>query len=226
MNFVDNKFRVPRIWSNQELKKFSEHFHGDVINVSGWKDFDKVNSFYKEYFINCRNYFVSNWSFSERGQENKLLDKEYLIDLESELSKDLIGKFEVVFNHTTLEHIFDIFKSFKNLCALSNDLVILVVPFLQEQHTNDDFEDYWRFTPQVIEKLFKKNNFHLAYINANDQDNSSIYIFAVACKDKSKNFDWIKKMKDNKIEFLNNFLIGKKIIKNNLFKKLYFKFKG
>ena len=76
MNFVDNKFRVPRIWSNQELKKFSEHFHGDVINVSGWKDFDKVNSFYKEYFINCRNYFVSNWSFSERGQENKWLDKE------------------------------------------------------------------------------------------------------------------------------------------------------
>ena len=93
-------------------------------------------------------------------------------------------------------------------------MVILVVPFLQEQHTNDDFKDYWRFTPQVIEKLFKKNNFHLAYINANDQDNSSIYIFAVACKDKSKNFDWIKKMKDNKIEFLNNFLIGKKIIKN------------
>ena len=156
MNIIDSKFREPRIWSNNELKKFSKKFYGNIINVSGWKDSDKVSSFYKNYFTNCTNYFISNWSYSERGQENKLSKNEYLIDLESDLKKELLGKFDVVFNHTTLEHIFDIFISFKNLCELSNDVVIVVVPFLQEQHTTSDFKDYWRFTPQTIKKLFEK----------------------------------------------------------------------
>ena len=226
MYFIDRKFIEPRILSNDELKKFSKKFYGNIINVSGWKDFDKVNSFYKDYFTNCTNYFTSNWSYSERGQENELSKNEYLIDLESDLKKELLGKFEVVFNHTTLEHIFDIYKSFKNLCGLSNDVVIIVVPFLQEQHTNNDFKDYWRFTPQTIKKLFEKNNFKLAYINANDQNNSSIYVFAIGCKENSKNINWIKKMSDNKLDVLDDFIIGKKIIKNSLFKKLYLKLKG
>ena len=226
MNFIDSKFREPRIWSNNELKKFSKKFYGNIINVSGWKDSDKVSSFYKNYFTNCTNYFISNWSYSERGQENKLSKNQYLIDLESDLKKELLGKFDVVFNHTTLEHIFDIYKSFRNLCELSNDVVIIVVPFLQEQHTTSDFKDYWRFTPQTIKKLFEKNNFKLAYINANDQNNSSIYVFAIGCKENSKNLNWIKKMNDNKLDVLDDYIIGKKIIKNNLIKKLYLKLKG
>ena len=211
MNIIDSKFREPRIWSNNELKKFSKKFYGNIINVSGWKESDKVSSFYKNYFTNCTNYFISNWSYSERGQENKLSKNEYLIDLESDLKKELLGKFDVVFNHTTLEHIFDIYKSFRNLCELSNDVVIIVVPFLQEQHTTSDFKDYWRFTPQTIKKLFEKNNFKLAYINANDQNNSSIYVFAIGCKENSKNLNWIKKMNDNKLDVLDDYIIGKKL---------------
>ena len=46
---IDNKFRKPRKWSNNELKKFSKNFYGNVINISGWKDSDKQNSFYKNY---------------------------------------------------------------------------------------------------------------------------------------------------------------------------------
>lgn len=226
MNFIDSKFREPRIWSNNELKKFSKNFYGNIINVSGWKDSDKLNSNYKDYFTNCKNYFISNWSFSERSQENDLLENEYLIDLESDLKQELIGKFDVVFNHTTLEHIFDIYKSFKNLCELSNDVVIIIVPFLQEQHTTLDFKDYWRFTPQVIKKLFEKNDFNLAYINANDQSESSIYVFAVGCKKNSKNLNWIKKIDNNKLDVLDNFIIGKKIIKNSFLKRIYFKLKG
>ena len=83
--------------------------------------------------------------------------------------------------------------------------------FLQEQHTTSDFKDYWRFTPQTIKKLFEKNNFKLAYINANDQNNSSIYVFAVGCKENSKNLNWIKKMNDNKLDALDDFIIGKKL---------------
>ena len=69
MKFIDNKFRKPRIRSNLELKKFSNNFNGKIINVSGWNDSDKVGSFYKNYFSNCEDYDISNWSFSERGQE-------------------------------------------------------------------------------------------------------------------------------------------------------------
>lgn len=223
---TDNKFRKPRKWSNNELKKFSKNFYGDVINISGWKDSDKQNSFYKNYFYNCKNYFISNWSFSERGQESNLLEHEYLIDLEKTLEEKFIRKFEVVFNHTTLEHVFDIYKAFQNLCAMSNDTVIIVLPFLQEQHTNSDFEDYWRVSPQAIKKMFERNNFNLAYINSNDDNNSSIYIFAVGCSKNSKNFDWIKNINENKLENLDKYLIGKKIIKNNFITKLYNKILG
>jgi len=190
--FVDNKFRKPRIWSNNELKKFSGALSGDVLNVSGWKDSDKENSFYKNYFSNCNSYSISNWSFSKRGQETTLKKNEYLIDLEKDLDEKLFGKFDVVFNHTTLEHTFDIFQSFKNLCNLSKDTIIIVLPFLQEQHTNSDFKDYWRISPQAINEMFERNNCKLAYINANDYKNSSIYIFAIGCVKTSKNINWIR----------------------------------
>ena len=186
MKFIDNKFRKPRVWSNLELKKFSNNFYGKIINVSGWNDSDKDGSFYKNYFSNCENYSISNWSFSERGQENKLGKDQYLIDLEDDLDNKLINKFEVVLNHTTLEHIFNINKAFQNLCKLSNDTVIIILPFMQEQHTTSDFKDYWRLTPQAVQKLFEKNNFKMAYVNANDDNNSSIYIFAVGCSNNSK----------------------------------------
>ena len=39
--FTDRKFKVPRYWSNEELKKFAHLFKGSVINVSAWKDVDK-----------------------------------------------------------------------------------------------------------------------------------------------------------------------------------------
>ncbi|MGE0793603.1 MAG: hypothetical protein AB7V77_05495, partial [Candidatus Woesearchaeota archaeon] len=59
----------------------------------------------------------------------------------------------------------------------------------------------------------------LIYLNYNDVKNSSIYIFAIGSKKKTK---WKKIINDknNKIKNLNNF-IGKNIIKNNI----YYKFK-
>jgi len=38
---IDNKFQVPRIWSNAELRKFAHLFSGSIVNVSGWIDKDK-----------------------------------------------------------------------------------------------------------------------------------------------------------------------------------------
>lgn len=218
MNFLlDKKFRIPRLWSNVELSKFSHKIHGSVLNVSGWKDSDKNGAVYKEYFPRASSYTVSNVLSQGKGFQG--VDNEIVIDLEKNLDKKIYKKFDVVFNHTTLEHIFNLDKAFKNLCALSKNLVIVVVPFIQEQHFDKDFGDYWRFTPLSIHKLFEKNHFKLRYINFNDQKKSSIYIFAVGSS-KNNNGYWINKIKDNKLQFIKNIKIGKKIIDNNICFKL------
>ena len=63
--------------------------------------------------------------------------------------------FDVVFNHTTLEHIYDIRKAVANLCAMSRDAVVLVVPFMQASHATDVTADYWRLTAQALRKLLE-----------------------------------------------------------------------
>lgn len=63
----DRKFRIPRIWSNRELKKFAKLFRGTVVNVSGWKDNDKEGANYREYFINASEYWITNYKSEARG---------------------------------------------------------------------------------------------------------------------------------------------------------------
>ena len=150
---IDRKFRVPRIWSNKELKKFSHLFKGNIVNVSGRNDEDKEGSVYKLYFPNASNYFITNYE-----EKKELVPKESIyLNLENKtINKKLISKFDVVFCHTVLEHVFDIFTSFKNLCLLSKDIVIIVVPYLQQIH-GKGYYDYWRFTPYTIKRLFEMN---------------------------------------------------------------------
>ena len=68
------------------------------------------------------------------GSNNKKLKSQYNLDLEKKLDKSLINKFDVVFNHTTLEHIYDVELAIKNLSLMTKDIVIVVVSFIQEQH--------------------------------------------------------------------------------------------
>lgn len=175
---IDKRFRVPRIWSNKELKKFSSLFNGDIVNVSAWTDVDKEGDYYKNYFKNAKSYSITNFDKDKRGWQG--LDGEIFLDLEKTLPKDIKGKFDVVFNHTTLEHIYQVNTAFANLCLMSKDIVIIVVPFLQEYHS--DYGDYWRFSPQAIERLFKDNGLTLIYLNFNDEPYTSIYMFAIGSK--------------------------------------------
>jgi hypothetical protein len=213
--FRDKKFRVPRIWSNRELEKFSHLFIGKAVNVSGWKDQDKEGRKYREYFSNISEYWITNYKSSARGFQGNQ-ENEFFLDLEDDLDENMYGKFDFVFNHTVLEHIFNVNKAFENLCKLSNDIVIVVIPFLQEQHA--EYGDYWRFTPLTIDKLFKKNNVDLLYINYNDSVNDSIYIFAIGTKDNDK---WvsIESHSDNKKKVINKFMLGTKVIQNSIFLK-------
>ena len=215
----DKKFRVPRVWSNRELEKFAHLFSGKGVNVSGWKDIDKEGKKYRDYFLNISEYWITNYKSEARGFQGDQ-ENEIFLDLEEDLDESMYYKFDVVFNHTVLEHIFDVNKAFENLCQLSNDIVIVVVPFLQEQHA--DYGDYWRFTPLAVEKLFLKNNYELLYINYNDSTNDSIYIFAIGTKNKGK-WETIKNERNNQLNNIKTFFLGTKSIKNNLLFKIFTK---
>lgn len=213
---MDKKFRIPRVWSNRELEKFSHLFRGKAVNVSGWKDIDKEGKKYRDYFSNISEYWITNYKSEARGFQGDQ-ENEIFLDLEEDLDESMHGKFDVVFNHTVLEHIFDVNKAFENLCKLSNDIVIVVVPFLQEQHA--EYGDYWRFTPLSVEKLFEKNNMDMIYINYNDASDDSIYVFAIATKDKNK-WNKIKTESTNQMKVISKYMLGTKIIKNNCLHKI------
>lgn len=220
MLFVDRKFRLPRIWSNNELKKFAPLFEGDIVNVSGWQDKDKEGDEYKNYFKNKKSYTITNYKTEAMGFQG--MEGEIFLDLEKELPDELAGKFDVVFNHTTLEHVFEVEKAFKNLCLMSKDILVLVTPFLQQMHT--DYGDYWRMTPLAIEKLFIKNGYKLLYLSFNDHPKSSVYIFSIATKQFDK---WKDKIPENIQKYSTNKVFDgfQNYAGSNAISNLFFKLK-
>lgn len=182
---LDRKFRLARLWSNKELRKIAPLFSGEIVNVSAGEDVDKEGNYYESYFINKTSYYLTNYSpGSFRGYQGRY--NEYLLDLTGKVPQELNQKFDVVFNHTTLEHIYDVNTAFSNLCRLSKDIVIIVVPFCQIQHENEGYEDFWRFTPTCLRRLFQKQGFTVVYEAANKDFNAAVYLFFVAARDSLK----------------------------------------
>ena len=182
---VDRRFRLARIWSNAQLRAIAPLFDGCVINVSAGDDLDKEGKRYEEYFVNSSGYSISNFQpGSFRGFQGRA--NELLIDLCEEIPVHLRASYDVAFNHTTLEHVFDFRTAFRNICALSKDIVILVVPFSQVQHASAAFDDYWRFAPAGIRQLFQNEGFRVVYEAANDHRNSAVYLFFVGARNVEK----------------------------------------
>ncbi len=180
--FVDKKFRLPRLWSNEELARFAPLFDGDVANVSGWKDEDKAGRHYRDYFTSARSYSITNYKSEARGFQG--MEGEIFLDLTAPLSADLRGRFDVVFNHTALEHIYEMRAAFANLCAMTRDIAIIVVPFLQPMHS--DYGDYWRFSPQAVEKLWQENQLEPLYLSFNSHPKAAVYVFSIASRHPEK----------------------------------------
>lgn len=187
---IDQKYREPRIWSNEQLKKISYLFTGDIANISAGDDVDKQGSTYREYFSQASSYTITNFGGATYRGFQKRPD-EIELDLTSPLPDSFKEKFDVVFNHTTLEHIFEVRQAFHNLCELSRDVVILVVPFCQVQHETEGYLDYWRFTPTCIRKLFADEGFEVIYEADNNSFNTSVYLLFVASQQPIK---WINKL--------------------------------
>lgn len=187
--FIDRIHRLPRVWSNRELEKYAHLFKGNVVNVSGWKDVDKEGRHYRDYFTGASSYTITNFKAEARGFQG--YEGEIFLNLEDNLPDNLISSYDVVFNHTTLEHIFEVRKAFANLCNLSKDIVIIVLPFLQQYHS--DYGDYWRFSPLAIKRLFEENGLSLIYQSFNSHNMSSVYTFTVASRYPEKwkdQFQW------------------------------------
>jgi len=176
------KFRLPRAWSNLELRKIAGELSGTVVNVSAWQDSDKQGGRYRDYFPKATSYLITNWRTEARGFQGT--EGELFLDLTDRLPDDLVQHFDVVFNHTTLEHVFEFDKAFANLCRMSRDLVIVVVPLLQQVHA--DYGDFWRFTPQAVQALFERNGFGCVYVRTNDNLRSSVYVFAVGAREPAR----------------------------------------
>jgi len=174
----------PRNWSNAELRKFAPLFDGAVINVSGWRDEDKTGGHYRDYFTAATSYNTSNY----RGESGITgADGEVFIDLEADLPQELAAQYQVAFNHTVLEHVFDIRKAIANICALSHDTVILVTPFLQQVHyIENSFGDWWRPTPMCIERLLEEQGFQVIHQSSNDNPWYIVYVVTVACRNPEK----------------------------------------
>jgi hypothetical protein len=174
---------APRSWSNRELRLFASQFGGDVIHVSGWEDRDKDGGYYRDYFTNSRSYVISNIG----GKRGTSAASDIYLDLEQPVPPELIGKFDVVYNHTTLEHIFDLRGAFSRLCELSRDLVIVVLPFAQVEHWEQgSFLDYWRVTEFALERLFQENAFQALYISSNHNPVHPTYFFAIGTRQPDK----------------------------------------
>ena len=156
-------------------------FHGSVVNVSGWRDVDKQGNTYRSYFSNASEYCITNYQEEKTKGYQGDIGNEIPLDLKAELPSDLDGRFDVVFNHTVLEHVFEVNEAFANLCRMTKDIVIVVVPFLQHQHARK-YGDFWRFTPTVLKVLFEKNGLSLVYLSFNDSGKEAIYLFAVGSR--------------------------------------------
>lgn len=175
------KFRLARTWSNVQLRRIAALVSGDIVNVSAGEDVDKQGSHYADYFSGADSYSLTNYkSGSFRGFQSR--ENEYQLDLTESLPEELRQRFDVALNHTTLEHVFDVTTAFANLCAMSRDLVIVVVPFCQQQHEEPDYGDYWRFTPSCLEKLFELNDMEVVYEAANNDFNVASYLISVGSK--------------------------------------------
>lgn len=187
--FVDRIHRLPRLWSNRELARFAAWFPGAVVNVSAWKDEDKAGRHYRDYFTAATSYTLTNYQPEMRGFQGT--PGEIFLDLTAPLEPNLVRGFDVVFNHTTLEHVYEVQTAFRNLCALSRDVVIVVAPFLQPYHGT--YGDYWRFTPLALRRMFTEVGFTPLYLSFNSHRAAAVYLFAIASSQPDRwrdRFDW------------------------------------
>jgi len=168
------------MWSNDEIRRIAPLVTGSVVNVSAWMDEDKEGGHYRDYFTRATSYDCTNKGGGARGEARA---NDIVLDLESTLPRELHGRYDLVLNHTTLEHVYDVRAAFATICSLSRDAVLVVVPFSQAEHGTTDFGDFWRFTAQGLKTLCQENGFEVVHLAESPFRGSAIYLLLLAARD-------------------------------------------
>ncbi len=175
----------PRRWSNRELQAAAPLFTGDIVNVSGWRDEDKEGRTYRSYFTNASRYSVTNYWGSSTPNDG--VPDALFLDLAADLPVELKDKFDLVFTHTVLEHIFDVPKAVRNMAGMTRDAMIMIVPFMQDEHYSPGiYGDFWRFTPLCVKQLMESNGLTLIHLSSNNSPWFPVYLFAIGSKQPAK----------------------------------------
>jgi hypothetical protein len=170
-----------RTYSNVCLKRILALLNvKSVLNVSGWDDGDKEGGRYSDYFSQKVNkYEVSHFEDDYLRSDTDL--SKIVINLE-DVDYQAVKKFELVFSHTVLEHVFDQQNAFRIMCSLAEKYVVGVVPMINVLHWEKTYDDYWRFTPHGIRKLFENNEFKLVHLEIGPTLSISQYIIFVGAR--------------------------------------------
>jgi len=184
---VERRFRLARAWSNTRLRAAAGLCRGAVANVSAGDDLDKEGGRYRDYFDAADSYTLTNHPDPlYRGFQDG--PGEVPLDLREPPPEELRGRFDAVFNHTTLEHVYEVQAAVDTLCALTRDLLIVVVPFAQVHHENAGYEDFWRFTPTGLRRMLSERGLQTLNLEFNRDQNAATYLFAVASREPTR---WI-----------------------------------
>ncbi len=162
----------PRVWSNREIDRIGAEVTGDVVHVSAWLDEDKEGRRYRDYFPQARSYTTTNVG----GQRGEGGEADLHLDLTRPLPSELERAFDLVFNHTTLEHIPAVHVALDNLFAMTRSDLLLVVPFMQVEHWEcPSFGDYWRLTEHALVQASLDRGFEVVSLSSNHNPVWPIY---------------------------------------------------
>ncbi|MBU0516624.1 MAG: hypothetical protein KJ621_17850 [Proteobacteria bacterium] len=174
-----SKRRSVRAWSNRVLGSVAVHCRGRVLNCSGWRDEDKEGGRYRDYFPGASEYRVSNYG-GDRGESG--VPDEIRLDLTAPLPADMSGRFDVVLSHTVLEHVFDLNRAVDNLCLLTTDLLIVVVPFAQHYHPGESYGDYWRLSISGLEEMLARRGLPPVFADYSTIPHQAVYVLVVGSR--------------------------------------------
>lgn len=171
-----------RLYSNVVLRRIFSILNVDsVLNVSGWDDGDKEGNKYVNYFPSkLSRYEISSYSKDHLRADMSI--SKVTIDLEDRAYK-VSEKFDLIFTHTVLEHVFDQENAFRIMCESANKFVVGVAPMINVLHWEETYGDYWRFTPHGIIKLINNQGFNLVHLEIGPSSSISQYIIFVAARD-------------------------------------------
>lgn len=187
----------PRSWSNDELRFVLSHCPkgGRVVNVSGWQDRDKEGGLYKDYFPRPTLYHISNYEGdAARGAAART---DLVLDLTKPLAAAYENKYDIVFNHTVLEHLEEPTFAFTQIGKLTTDMIVTVVPFKQKLHFEYGmFGDYYRFTPFSMRRLHAQNGFSVLYESYTPRPSLDVYLLYVGTRDVARHATFPQQLAD------------------------------